>query len=1007
MTTHTLKEMPIRNKVEIASGQYWRSRADVRGGSVTIPEGTVLLLLSIRWVDDKPHTIILRPHPSMVLEGYTEHRFLFKEFVKKFAYEPNFQRIRDAEIADIQRRISSIQNEITGIGSNPAGFLPAPGAVPQEKASPGAPSPAMTAVAAMPSGLPGTSINLTPEALKAVTPDRVNAVRAVVEQQHQLATRKAEWITSKTEEMTAAIQELVPFFQERAAAALAQTEDVRAYADKLLTGVESLDLYIGKGVEVETICQGDPAPATEPLSILQRKLFVDEEVAIWTTFDDGEFDFRNADDFFKALATIPQLRDQIFASTRCILVMAWRRKNKDYGDDPLLNRILNDQNKAVWLLARNGDNIYRILSPVESHLHSNRLFPTRNEVDKVFRGVDGTNTNWEDVRYTDHLSDHEDLALHYKRFLILLCGLQDRLNLFGDFYDRGKFANFLSLKFQERHFRFVHDDDSDFMLPDEKREALDAWVKRNNSHLRSGSRVICMWGRAMSYNSAPGAVKRQWGRNEDKDYIQYSPAEDFGIMVAYKEGPDLCVDVQVSGESYVRGEGSRTRTFMAKVNLSRIDTWGISHLCLDSVKPEDIHWFIHNRKEREAYGHYLKFFKAAYKHLQEIGKHEADTRARLYQALLDGNVVAGSRSEELIDQAVMAWRATNRGAMVPVHGDPAFSKAWETLLNQVYILAGHGRDRARAAEELAAAEGRKPLRLVVTGRNKLVLYAEPLPSEREDRLFPHSWVQKITLEERKSKVSVINRSWATLLKSGVQEHVLKEWPGVEAWILNSEAPVTMGKIQEALQYVQNHFRSYLKFATRELTTEEFEGVFSMLKVESRQASGNSGYVRDPEIAVPVGVMIDSKDNVSFLCYVDAGYAALYRSGNKDQKAAIRSWYISQYKRKDRAIEEINGIEKKNFGSFKAFDIRDRHLFVHNNNARGHWVEWGDRDTTFLSTLSTGRHKKLSLNQKLAGIEKWLKSRRREEDKNAPWRGTIWLIDEVKHDEKVDIERLLK
>lgn len=98
-------------------------------------------------------------------------------------------------------------------------------------------------------------------------------------------------------------------------------------------------------------------------------------------------------------------------------------------------------------MVRNGQNIKQIYSPVESHLGASRLFPSEDEQQGHFRGFDGTTIKFEDVAYTDRLKAHDLMALHYRRLLIMLFGLDQRLALFGQFYPQHEKANFLNLSF--------------------------------------------------------------------------------------------------------------------------------------------------------------------------------------------------------------------------------------------------------------------------------------------------------------------------------------------------------------------------------------------------------------------------------------------------------------------------------------------------------------------------------------------------------------------------------
>lgn len=101
-------------------------------------------------------------------------------------------------------------------------------------------------------------------------------------------------------------------------------------------------------------------------------------------------------------------------------------------------------------------------------------------------GIDGSTIKFEDVSYTDRLKQHDLMALHYRRFLILICGLDHRLKLFGDFYDTNTPYSFLSLEFRERYFQFLHDKDGSGLLGmAETRPSLQSYLEQANSCLQS------------------------------------------------------------------------------------------------------------------------------------------------------------------------------------------------------------------------------------------------------------------------------------------------------------------------------------------------------------------------------------------------------------------------------------------------------------------------------------------------------------------------------------------
>ena len=263
----------------LQTGQYWRSLQDI--AKQGIDAGEVLLIQSIRWVDDAPHTIILRPHPSKFGKNvelkykddegkerrtfftYDEHRFLLNDFLTQFEYEPDHQRVRNEEVRQLQGRINGLQAELLEAQSNPSVLANVVDSELREEASKAAESklarlPLATASdqkgknepeaqpadsASLPA-LPGNDLvsmatGTVANAINAgITEAGIAALKAAAGREHQIATIKSKWIQAKTSQIAATIKAMTPFYEEQAAAALAQTEDVRTYVAKLMKGIE-------------------------------------------------------------------------------------------------------------------------------------------------------------------------------------------------------------------------------------------------------------------------------------------------------------------------------------------------------------------------------------------------------------------------------------------------------------------------------------------------------------------------------------------------------------------------------------------------------------------------------------------------------------------------------------------------------------------------------------------------------------------------------------------------
>lgn len=599
-------------------------------------------------------------------------------------------------------------------------------------------------------------------------------MRDAAEQNHQIATIQSEWIQERNTEITAAVQAVVPYFSEMAAAQLAATEDARSQVDKLMDGIQSLDLYIGKDVNVKVIRKGQSAPSDEPLTFVQQKLMVDEELAIYHDLSDW-FDFGDLDKFYNALCNTPALVEQIFPSPRCVLVMATTRRYIDYQDrwENVLN---NNENAKVFLMVRDGENLYRIVSPVESHLGANMLFPSQDEQERLFRGMDGEQIKFQDVAYSDRLKAHERMALHYKRFLIMCCGLDHREQLFGDFYDRSQGLNFVSMKFQELHCRFIHDADGTGMLsnPENKKyPSLAGFIEWANSHLRSGSRVMCQWHSLANPETAPGAAKE----NDDRSYGSFSFIVDFkddrNVAAAFIKDGLLNVKAPVSKTSYSNKRGSVTRDYNVNVCIEKYnkhwkeDDSRLPYLCLDAVTAEHLEHYIYSRAVRSNHSYYIALFKSLAKYLREERQMEQKSRDLLKAALVVGRVGNEADHDAVIDKTVMAWRAANRGA--PLAEALADNAQWENLLGMMDMIACRGMNMLPQIEDFACENKTAPLRLIVNTNGKLSLYVAPRDDERDDRLEPHIWVQRINFNLTKTGIKEASRSWVTLIASNVAE----------------------------------------------------------------------------------------------------------------------------------------------------------------------------------------------------------------------------------------------
>lgn len=914
----------------LKQGTYWRPRADLVYKDISLRDrpgrdpfvikaGTLLLLESIRDVDHKAHTIILRAHPAdygcdvlvrkpsshgesgyaWYYEKLTQFRFLVADFIEKFEQVENPEPIRAAELAAAQEHIQKLQRHLLEGQTNPEVLRPAlESGIKEWEKEKGFTEEQAREIA---------STNPTMALVPTLTEGNVEAFKLRVEREHKLATIRANWIKEHVEEIGEAVQALMPYMEEQAAAALSVTEDVIRKVGNIQKGIESLDLYIGKDVEIETVAKGESAPPDVPLTIAQRKLFMQEEFSVWANVTE-EFDYKNDVQFLGALVKNPTLRDQIFPTERCIVCMATRREKRDYGD-AFVNAAKDRINRAVFLLVRDGENIHRVFSPVESHLQALQLFPSKSETDGIFQGADGTNIDYANVHYTDRLEKHENLALHYKRFLVLLAGLDHRLNLFGPFYEGPKTTKFVSMEFQKAHFRFIHDADGEGMLPQVARPSLADWMKAQNTYLRSGSRVMCNFHTLADPATAPGITKKS-ERSGSGYYFSREVKEWTAVKIASEDHGELIVTCDTTSNSY----RSSDKIQKSRVSLSKFrnGNWkhGFGYLVLDAVKADELDWYIHDRDMRQDHLEYILLFKQAISYLRDEEKREAPIRAALKQALVEGRIGDETQYDELIDQAIRSWRSDNRGADAPT---PENKKAWTTLLDLMYtIAAGPALNRlVRKAVAEQGYEGEAPLRFVVTGANKLALYVAPKAEERDNRYTPHVWVHKFFLDYRKNgDLKVTRKQWTVLPAAAASETTLFQWDEDAAKWAGLKTPFKSFEAkQEFLAAVLDPKHLDSPWLKESVTPEEWDEMLTDWTVAERMVNAKARRVRRPRLQIPIGLTHNrDKNYVSILALrSDAPAGRLWAlAPTEEHRQRLIEAYIKRYMYKESARERLEG-----------------------------------------------------------------------------------------------------
>ena len=755
----------LQRFVALKGGQFWVAKKNFKKKDISAQE--VLMLAGVDYVDDKPHTVRVRLHPSKTTEWKTEVKFLVDKFMSSFEWisEDEAAAVRDAEVKAIQDKLNTEQENLKTACSdvNELDRMIAKDNA-TESGAKNLPVKQRIVDATVISAI--KTQNFTSLMQTGLTPSSVDEVKRGMEDQRDIAVKRSEWIQERTNLLSEIASEMTPFFEEKGAIALAQTQDMRDHIDNLMKGIGNLNLYVLKNVEIERLKKGKSAPEDEKLTLTQRVLYMDEELAVYEDIND-QFDCRDRELFWSSIGKHQRLIDQIFPANRCVVAIATTRKIHDYHDqgyNTMEVESLQRENQTRFLLIRDGENVHLVLSPELWHRYTLTLFPTSNESNAPFKGIDGREITYRDLEYTSALKKHERIALGYKRMLILLCGLDHNHQLFGKFYDGNPSVEFMSEGFQERYFNFIYDEEGRGLLPSYCPVSIYDWAKEMNNEIGPGSRVILRWRSLFLTHSIPGCFERPnaWNtsRGNSPD-IQYTPTNDDknGFIEGHliKNDGNLCMEIPVSGRT-LKGD---KRSFNSKLNMSIAmrHTDRFDYLCVDRLNPEDATFYLNHRPSRVLNISGIRMLKRAIKMAEDDREYEKPVRDKLLEAVMSGGVSEDKETAiRLIDRGIARYKCAHPRQDVLALLDN--KKAFNSLCDQLFQLSGKGRDLVDDIREKEKSTGRNLLQVTLLANGQHCAYSTPLPAEIDNRLEPFAWVARTRYKALKKGVSAMKTTFS-------------------------------------------------------------------------------------------------------------------------------------------------------------------------------------------------------------------------------------------------------
>lgn len=191
---------------------------------------------------------------------------------------------------------------------------------------------------------------------------------AVITEQVDAGAYKASLVKAKDtdlpelfKQIEAGHKTLVSWMSALALPARAMAGEMKGVIGTIEDRLFTVSLYAGLTEEVVQCCEGEPAAMGEPLRIMQRRLYMDEECLV--SYVPGGIDIKSVHQF-DAWISQPENRDRLLPFPRTLAAFRVRRFEKEREGDTLYQMYVNVQlaqaDKTTFLYVRNGDQVWRI-----------------------------------------------------------------------------------------------------------------------------------------------------------------------------------------------------------------------------------------------------------------------------------------------------------------------------------------------------------------------------------------------------------------------------------------------------------------------------------------------------------------------------------------------------------------------------------------------------------------------------------------------------------------------
>ena len=395
---------------------------------------------------------------------------------------------------------------------------------------------------------------------------------------------------------------------------------VRKQIDTILKAMNILEVYLGKDVTIKAVSEGTRAPEDTPLTIRQRILYMDEEMAVLDGSGQG-LTWENRDRFAEWLK-VPAHRDIIVPEQKCVVVMKPRRFDYRYSGDSYQNRLMNIWNHQSYVVMRNGENVWTLDS--ERLCVPESVMPKKSQMEKLLAQAFSERHSWEK---DDAKKSLENISYRATFFAAVLQGIIDNTDIFAP---NGGIDIMKNIGTQ-----FIFDDDEDTLigtgLPDFR-----TYLVQQGAKIKRGSRII------YTAKFSKGQLNRWY---YDSRTEPCGPSTGMYSVDVYdgKLGFSYLPDENVWSKD--KGYHKRERREVWFFNPGTV-------IFYDELQPNILDTYLKDRTQRQYYEGIIPLLIETKKQLQAEKENE-----RLFADCLRRDPLLGEApSEESIQQAIIWWK---------------------------------------------------------------------------------------------------------------------------------------------------------------------------------------------------------------------------------------------------------------------------------------------------------------------------------------------------------------